>query len=202
MILGGLFVMETMSVILQVISFRGFGRRIFRMSPIHHHFELLGWPEFTVIVRFWIIAGLCVAVGLGLFYADFIAPGRAGLTRRRFAGERVVVVGAGVAGAAAATALLAEGAARARHRAAPTPSRARARRAARRRRRSCERAATIRAHLDGATLVVAGPGVPNTAPIAGVGAGGGSPCGARWSSGHGSRGCRTWPSPGRTARPR
>jgi phospho-N-acetylmuramoyl-pentapeptide-transferase len=71
-ILGGLFVMETLSVILQVISFRGFGRRIFRMSPIHHHFELAGWPEFTVIVRFWIIAGLCVAVGLGLYYADFI----------------------------------------------------------------------------------------------------------------------------------
>ena len=75
MILGGLFVMETMSVILQVISFRGFGRRIFRMSPVHHHFELLGWPEFTVIVRFWIIAGLCAAVGLGLFYADFIRLG-------------------------------------------------------------------------------------------------------------------------------
>jgi phospho-N-acetylmuramoyl-pentapeptide-transferase len=71
-ILGGLFVMETMSVILQVIAFRGFGRRIFRMSPIHHHFELAGWPEFTVIVRFWIIAGLCVAIGLGLYYADFI----------------------------------------------------------------------------------------------------------------------------------
>ena len=74
-ILGGLFVIETMSVILQVISFRGFHRRIFRMSPIHHHFELAGWPEFTVIVRFWIIAGLCVAVGLGLYYADFIARG-------------------------------------------------------------------------------------------------------------------------------
>jgi phospho-N-acetylmuramoyl-pentapeptide-transferase len=74
-ILGGLFVIETSSVILQVISFRGFHRRIFRMSPIHHHFELAGWPEFTVIVRFWIVAGLCVAVGLGLFYADFIAQG-------------------------------------------------------------------------------------------------------------------------------
>jgi phospho-N-acetylmuramoyl-pentapeptide-transferase len=74
-ILGGLYVIETMSVIIQVISFRGFGRRIFRMSPIHHHFELSGWPEFTVIVRFWIIAGLCVAVGLGVFYADFIARG-------------------------------------------------------------------------------------------------------------------------------
>jgi phospho-N-acetylmuramoyl-pentapeptide-transferase len=77
-ILGGLFVMETMSVILQVISFRGFHRRIFRMSPIHHHFELAGWPEFTVIVRFWIIAGLCVAVGLGLYYTDFIARGGLG----------------------------------------------------------------------------------------------------------------------------
>jgi phospho-N-acetylmuramoyl-pentapeptide-transferase len=77
-ILGGLFVIETMSVILQVISFRGFGRRIFRMSPIHHHFELQGWPEFTVIVRFWIIAGLCVALGLGLFYYDFIANGGLG----------------------------------------------------------------------------------------------------------------------------
>jgi len=77
-ILGGLYVIETASVILQVISFRGFHRRIFRMSPIHHHFELLGWPEFTVIVRFWIIAGLCVAVGLGLYYADFIARGGLG----------------------------------------------------------------------------------------------------------------------------
>jgi phospho-N-acetylmuramoyl-pentapeptide-transferase len=77
-ILGGLYVIETMSVILQVISFRGFGRRLFRMSPIHHHFELAGWPEFTVIVRFWIIAGLCVAVGLGVFYADFIARGGLG----------------------------------------------------------------------------------------------------------------------------
>ncbi|HWL91826.1 MAG TPA: phospho-N-acetylmuramoyl-pentapeptide-transferase [Actinomycetota bacterium] len=77
-ILGGLYVIETMSVILQVISFRGFGRRIFRMSPIHHHFELAGWPEFTVIVRFWIIAGLCVAVGLGVFYADFITRGGLG----------------------------------------------------------------------------------------------------------------------------
>jgi phospho-N-acetylmuramoyl-pentapeptide-transferase len=77
-ILGGLFVLETASVIVQVISFRGFGRRLFRMSPIHHHFELAGWPEFTVIVRFWIIAGLCSAIGIGLFYADFIARGGLG----------------------------------------------------------------------------------------------------------------------------
>jgi phospho-N-acetylmuramoyl-pentapeptide-transferase len=58
-IIGGLFVLETLSVIIQVISYRGFGRRVFLMSPFHHHFELAGWPEFTVIVRFWIIAGLC-----------------------------------------------------------------------------------------------------------------------------------------------
>jgi phospho-N-acetylmuramoyl-pentapeptide-transferase len=77
-ILGGLFVLEATSVILQIIAFRGFGRRIFRMSPIHHHFELAGWPEFTVIVRFWIIAGMCVAIGIGLFYADFLARGGTG----------------------------------------------------------------------------------------------------------------------------
>ena len=77
-VLGGLFVIETTSVIVQVISFRGFHKRIFRMSPVHHHFELAGWPEFTVIVRFWIVAGICVAVGLGLFYYDFIARGGLG----------------------------------------------------------------------------------------------------------------------------
>jgi phospho-N-acetylmuramoyl-pentapeptide-transferase len=71
-ILGGLYVVETCSVIAQVISFRGFGRRILRMAPIHHHFEVVGWPEFTVIVRFWIFAGACVALGIGIFYADFI----------------------------------------------------------------------------------------------------------------------------------
>ena len=71
-IIGGLYVFETMSVILQVGSFRLFHRRIFRMAPIHHHYELAGWPETTVIIRFWILAGLCTAVALGLFYADFI----------------------------------------------------------------------------------------------------------------------------------
>lgn len=75
-VVAGLFVMETVSVILQVASFRLFGgRRVFRMAPVHHHFEIGGWPETTVIVRFWIISGLCTAVGLGLFYADSIATG-------------------------------------------------------------------------------------------------------------------------------
>ena len=71
-IVGGLFVFETVSVILQVGSFRSSTGAIFRMAPIHHHFELGGWPETTVIVRFWILAGLCTAIGLGLFYADFV----------------------------------------------------------------------------------------------------------------------------------
>jgi phospho-N-acetylmuramoyl-pentapeptide-transferase len=71
-IIGGLFVMETLSVIAQVISFRAFHRRHFRMAPIHHHFELLGWPETTVIVRFWVLGGLFVALGLGIFYGDFL----------------------------------------------------------------------------------------------------------------------------------
>ncbi|MGZ0219707.1 MAG: phospho-N-acetylmuramoyl-pentapeptide-transferase [Actinobacteria bacterium] len=75
-IIGGLFVAETVSVILQVIVFRRCGgRRLFRMAPIHHHFELSGWPETTVIVRLWIMSGLCTAVGLGLFYADAIRAG-------------------------------------------------------------------------------------------------------------------------------
>ena len=76
-ILGGLFVLETMSVLLQVVSFRIFRRRLFRMAPIHHHFEVLGWHEFTVIVRFWIVAGLAVVFGLGLFYAEYLASGGA-----------------------------------------------------------------------------------------------------------------------------
>ncbi|MBX3286358.1 MAG: phospho-N-acetylmuramoyl-pentapeptide-transferase [Actinobacteria bacterium] len=78
-IVGALFVVETLSVIIQVFSFRTFGRRVFRMAPIHHHYELNGWPETTVIVRFWIVAGLATALALGLFYADFTTlPGANG----------------------------------------------------------------------------------------------------------------------------
>jgi phospho-N-acetylmuramoyl-pentapeptide-transferase len=75
-VLGGLYVMETVSVITQVISFRGFGRRVFRMTPIHHHFELMGWPETTVLIRFWILSAIMVAIGIGMFYADWVSgPG-------------------------------------------------------------------------------------------------------------------------------
>lgn len=63
-IMGGVFVMEAMSVIIQVASFKLTGRRIFRMAPLHHHFELKGWPEPRVIVRFWIITVILVLIGL------------------------------------------------------------------------------------------------------------------------------------------
>jgi len=74
-VIGGLFVIVTLSVVIQVISFRVFHRRVFLMAPLHHHFELLGWPETTVIVRFWILAGLFAALGLGIFYGDFLSVG-------------------------------------------------------------------------------------------------------------------------------
>jgi phospho-N-acetylmuramoyl-pentapeptide-transferase len=74
-ILGGLYVVETLSVIVQVAVFKRTGRRPFLMAPIHHHFELAGWPEFTVIVRFWVLSGLSVAFGIGLFYYDFLSKG-------------------------------------------------------------------------------------------------------------------------------
>ncbi|HKF00005.1 MAG TPA: phospho-N-acetylmuramoyl-pentapeptide-transferase [Actinomycetes bacterium] len=77
-VLGGLYVVETLSVILQIGSFRLFRRRVFRMAPLHLHFELQDWPETTVIVRFWILGGLAVAFGLGLFYAEFLATGGSG----------------------------------------------------------------------------------------------------------------------------
>ncbi|MBF2758822.1 MAG: phospho-N-acetylmuramoyl-pentapeptide-transferase [Ectothiorhodospiraceae bacterium AqS1] len=64
LIMGGIFVMETVSVMLQVLSFRLTGRRIFRMAPLHHHFELKGWPEPRVIVRFWVITVVLVLIGL------------------------------------------------------------------------------------------------------------------------------------------
>jgi len=72
-IIGGVFVMETVSVVLQIGSFQLFGRRVFRMAPLHHHFELGGWPETTVIIRLWIVAGLFTALGLGFYYADFVS---------------------------------------------------------------------------------------------------------------------------------
>ena len=63
-IAGGLFVLEALSVLVQVISFKLTGRRIFKMAPIHHHFEKKGWPESTVVIRFWIISIILAVIGL------------------------------------------------------------------------------------------------------------------------------------------
>ena len=72
--LGGLFVIITLSVALQVIYFKATGgKRLFKMAPLQHHFELMGWGEVTIVLRFWIIAGLSVALGLGLFYTQWVA---------------------------------------------------------------------------------------------------------------------------------
>ncbi len=71
LILGGLFVLITLSVVIQVGSFKLTGKRVFRMAPLQHHFELTGWAETTVVVRFWLIAGMFVALGLGIFYVGW-----------------------------------------------------------------------------------------------------------------------------------
>jgi phospho-N-acetylmuramoyl-pentapeptide-transferase len=73
-IIGGLFVIISLSVIIQVTSFKLTGKRVFRMAPLQHHFELKGWNEVTIVVRFWIVAGILGAAGLGLFYLDAL-PG-------------------------------------------------------------------------------------------------------------------------------
>lgn len=71
--LGGLFIIITLSVIIQVLYFKATkGKRFFKMAPLQHHFELSGWGEVTIVVRFWILAGISVAVGLGLFYTQWV----------------------------------------------------------------------------------------------------------------------------------
>jgi len=72
--LGGLFVIITLSVIIQTLYFKiSGGKRVFKMAPLQHHFELIGWGEVTIVIRFWIIAGLSVALGLALFYAQWVS---------------------------------------------------------------------------------------------------------------------------------
>ena len=68
LILCGLFVIVTMSVVIQVTSYKTRRKRVFKMSPLHHHFEMVGWAESTIVVRFWLIAAMFVALGLGIFY--------------------------------------------------------------------------------------------------------------------------------------
>jgi len=71
-IIGALFVIEAASVVIQVIVFRTTGRRFFRMAPFHHHFENGGWPETTVVIRFWLIAAMAVMLGVSIFYAEWL----------------------------------------------------------------------------------------------------------------------------------
>ncbi|MEE2047745.1 phospho-N-acetylmuramoyl-pentapeptide-transferase, partial [Nocardiopsis tropica] len=72
LLIGGLFVIITMSVMIQITSFRLTGKRVFRMAPLQHHFELKGWAEPTIVIRFWIIQGLFVAIAIGLFYLEWM----------------------------------------------------------------------------------------------------------------------------------
>jgi phospho-N-acetylmuramoyl-pentapeptide-transferase len=71
LLIGGIFLIEALSVIIQVISFKYFHRRVFLMAPIHHHFEMKAWSETKIMVRFWIVTAILCAVGFALFYRDF-----------------------------------------------------------------------------------------------------------------------------------
>lgn len=73
LLIGGLFLLEVFSDVIQVGFFKMTRRRVFRMAPLHHHFELKGWKEVTVVVRFWIIEAIFAAIGLGIFYAEWLA---------------------------------------------------------------------------------------------------------------------------------
>ena len=71
LVLGGLFVTITMSVVIQVGSYKLRHKRVFKIAPLHHHFEMVGWPESTIVVRFWLIAAMFVGLGLGIFYISW-----------------------------------------------------------------------------------------------------------------------------------
>ena len=71
-VIGGLFVVIVMSDVIQIVFFKATRRRVFKMAPLHHHFELSGWAEITIVIRFWLIAGLFAAVGMGIFYAEWV----------------------------------------------------------------------------------------------------------------------------------
>ena len=198
-IIGGLFVVETLSVILQVASFRIFGRRVFRMAPIHHHFELRGWPETTVIIRFWIMSGICTAVGarplLRRLHRD---PGGPGLTPRS-----ALVVGLGVTGMAVGRALARRGSTVLAVDDRPQEAH---------RRFADEVGVTLTETPDAATLerllgavevLLPSPGVPDRHPVFALADGGGRarPLASSTSPRRGTT-VRSWPSPAPTARPR
>lgn len=71
-IIGGMFVIVVLSDVIQIGFFKATRRRVFKMAPLHHHFELSGWGEVTIVIRFWLIAGLFAALGMGIFYAEWL----------------------------------------------------------------------------------------------------------------------------------
>jgi phospho-N-acetylmuramoyl-pentapeptide-transferase len=71
LLVGGIFVVEALSVLIQVFSFKYFGRRVFLIAPIHHHFEMKAWSETKIMVRFWIVTGIFCAAGFALYYREF-----------------------------------------------------------------------------------------------------------------------------------
>src|SRR5437588_12792303 len=71
LLIGGIFLIEALSVMIQVFSFKRWGRRVFLMAPIHHHFEMKAWSETKIMVRFWIVTAILCAVGFALFYRDY-----------------------------------------------------------------------------------------------------------------------------------
>ena len=71
LLIGGIFVIEALSVMIQVFTFKYLGRRVFLMAPIHYHFEMKAWSETKIMVRFWIVTAILCAVGFSLFYRDF-----------------------------------------------------------------------------------------------------------------------------------
>src|SRR4029077_3829455 len=82
LILGGIFVIEALSVLIQVFSFQTFRKRVFLMAPIHHHFELQAWSETKIILRFWIVASVCAAIGFTLYQASVTGGSGARPARR------------------------------------------------------------------------------------------------------------------------
>jgi phospho-N-acetylmuramoyl-pentapeptide-transferase len=73
-VIGGIFVIEALSVLIQVFSFRMFRKRVFKMAPIHHHFELEAWSETKIMLRFWIVAAACGAIGFTLYQVSLSSP--------------------------------------------------------------------------------------------------------------------------------
>ena len=79
-VIGSIFVIETVSVVIQIVVFRTTGKRFFRMAPIHHHFENGGWAETAVVVRFWLLAAMAAMAGVAIFYGDWLTATGIGLS--------------------------------------------------------------------------------------------------------------------------